>query len=479
MGIQEKEFNNEVNNEEGGIDVKKLVSIFIGHWIVFVVGLAIFCTGAYLYTRYGVPSYKINSQILVDESHAGSAGDQVLKSSSVDFSDLFDMSSNSYNEIDILKSRLLMERTVRVLGLNVIVYSKGRIRSLETADEEPFTVKLITKVDSIKDRNYLVKIENDKIHLEDSKDNISVDAKFGEPIKLDQYDLVFFAKPGNLNPKGYQINVQSVDERVDDLMRSFDVQLTDKKSTTLALSFEYSNPKKGEKILQKLMDLYLLSNLQNKTQIADSTLKFIDGQLGKVTAELSGIEGDFTKFKEQNNLANVDQQGKALIDNVSTYQNKLSDLQVQLSLVNDIEKYIDAPNIKRIIPSSFAVPDPVFATAIGKYNDLLVERDKLALSYKDNNPVVQSIDDQIENVRTGLVKSFESYKQGLESTVKQAKAQNSSLDKQVATVPKKERVFLDYTREQNLKQDLYLYLLQKREETAIATTTTVISARKK
>ena len=273
------------------------------------------------------------------------------------------------------------------------------------------------------------------------------------------------------------MSVESVEGKTQQLLKALNVDLTDKKSTTLILTLQYPNPKKGEAILSKLMDLYLKSNMQNKIEIADSTINFIDYRLGIVGKELSGIENNFAKFKQVNNLSDVDEQGKALVENVSTYYNKLNDLELQIALVDDISKFINDPVNKRIIPSSFSVQDPVFADAIGRYNELLVDRDKLLLSYKENNPVVASVDAEIENVRISLLKSFNTYKQGLLVTLKEIKSKNSDLDSQVKSVPQKEKVFLDYTREQNLMEQMYLYLLQKKEETAITKTSTVSTSR--
>jgi uncharacterized protein involved in exopolysaccharide biosynthesis len=436
--MQDIDFDKTPNSEDG-FDLKKVVGKLFSYWYLFLIGFIVFIFLGIFYLRYATPSYKINSQITIQESGSSNAGDQVLKSSSVDFSSLFDLSSNAYNELSILKSRLLMQKTVRALNLNITVFAKGRLKAVELFDDAPFTVRLVNKVDSIDERNYDIDITGDKIHLKNRKDDISKTFKFGDVVTLPQYALVFEKKDGReIDSYGYKLNVQSEDEKIDDLSQALNVDLTDKKSTTLALTFEYSNPKKGEAILQKLMDLYLQLNLQNKTQIADSTLKFIDQQLGKVDQELSKIEKEFTQFKQDNKIANVDEQGKDLIDNVSTYYNKLSDAQVQISIVNDVEKFISDPKNKRLIPSSFAVPDPVFADAIGKYNDLLIERDKMELSYKNTNPVIQSVDAQIENVRTGLIKSFESYKQSLNTTLKAVKSRNSDLQAQVSSVPQKD-----------------------------------------
>jgi len=166
-----------------------------------------------------------------------------------------------------------------------------------------------------------------------------------------------------------------------------------------------------------------------------------------------------------------------LVDNVSDYYQKLNEQEVQLSILNDISKYLNNPANKRIIPSSLTVPDPVFAAGIGMYNQLLIQRDQLYLSYKDSNPILQNLNQSIETARQSLVNSFEAYKKNILMSIDAIKRQNTKLNAEVRGVPKKQRTFMDFSREQDLRQQLYLFLLQKREETAISETSTLSTAR--
>lgn len=486
MDFRKREFEKDINKDEN-FDLKELVSKILKNWYLFVIGIIVCGAAAFLFTRYATPAYKINSQITIDDQSKIPGGKSMGSGAMMDFSDLLGMPNNAYNEMDLLKSKSLMTNVVRDMHLNTTIYRKGRLKAVELYNEAPFNVLIIEKKDSIEAKKFNIQLVNGQVHIQSIKklihlpsandDNVNETVKFGQIVKCKQFDLVVSKKPGIADPNGYELDVQSVDSKVEELSKNLSLDLTDKKSTTLALTFEYPNPEKGEAILQRLMNLYLQYNLQNKKQTADSTLAFIDTRLKIVSGELSGVETQFTAFKQQNNIANVDEQSKALVGNVSDYYQKLNEREIQLSVLNDISKTINDPSNKRILPSSLAVQDPVFAAAVGAYNQLLVQRGQLTLSYKEDNPVVKNLDAEIEAARQSLLKSFETYKNSLLVGINALKTQNAGLNNEVKSVPKKERVFLDYARQQNLKQELYLYLLQKREETAISRTSTVSASR--
>jgi tyrosine-protein kinase Etk/Wzc len=477
------DFNNEHMDSDSmadneGFDFKELVSRVLNHWYAFLLSIIVFVGLAFLFCWHSQTGYLVNSKVTVDDNSSSPGGQSLTNLMPSDFADLLDVPSNAYNELDILTSNNLMFKTIKALHLNTTIYYKQPLKSTELYDEAPFNIHVTEKVDSIQDATYNVDYEKNFIHVTDHRDGVDTIIKNGQTLKLDQVDLLFTPKPKSLIGYGtFKITVVSADSKIIDLENALTVALTDKKSTTLQLTLEYPNSKKGEVILQKLMDLYMQYNLENKIAIADSTLKFVDNRLLVVNDELSGLEGKFEKFKQENKLADVDEQGKALVQSVSDYYNKLNDIQIKISIIDDIDKFLNDPDNKKIIPSSFTVDDPVFGAAIGQYNELLVERDKMALSYKDGNPVLQNLDSQLNNGRISLLKSFNIYKKSLTLTLNDIKAKNSSLNAQVEASPHKERVFLDFTMKQSLEQQLYLYLLQKKEETAISKTSTISSAR--
>ncbi len=470
--------NNDILSIEDSdnFNYKEFLGKIISKWYLLAASVLICLMASLFYIQYATPQYIITSKLLV-EDQKNSSGGALSNNMISDFSSLFDLPSNAQNEIDILKSRSLMEKVVQQMNLNVGLYKNGTFRLEELFLNAPFNVKVIYKTDSISPALYNIVINKQSINIKNSKENININSTFNDTVKLEQYDLVF-EKKNSLNASGkYKLSVVSIDNRVETLIKNLDVQLSDKQSTTIDISLNYPVSKKGEVILQSLMDNYLKTNLEYKVETADSTVAFINRRLLIVQKELTDVEKDFSGFKSENNIANVEEQSKALVTSASDYYNQLNTQEIQLVVVNDLEKYISNPANKNIIPSSLTDQDPVFADAVGKYNELLLERDKLNLSYKDTNPIVISLDNQIQNVKENLIKSFEAYKKGLQTSKNELKSRSGSINNQIKNAPEKERVFLDYSRQQNLKQELYLFLLQKKEETMISKTSTISSAR--
>ena len=469
-----------------GFDLKELFTKIYNNWGLFAISIAIFFTVGLLYFRYGRPSYNINSMILVqDQSSPGGGGGASsamggaggMLGQLTDVSSLFGIPSNAQNEVELLKSNSLITDVVKKLNLNIVTYNRGWIGSLELFKDSPFDIEVHYKKDSILKRDYDVYIKGDNIHLVDKKDNIDIHSKYGDTIKIDEYDLVLKKTGQPIESRGYRISVQSIEATVEELTKNLDVELTDKQATTISLVFKYSHSKKGEAILHELMELYLKADLEDKVKIADSTISFIDKRLSIVYNQLEGIEKNLEQFKKDNQLADIVDQSKALIESSSDYQKQQDMQQIQLSIVDDLLKYLNDPKNKKIIPSSLATQDAGFADAVEKYNELLLERDRETLSYSESNPVVKNLDTQIENFRANLLNSVESFKKGLLITGAALKDKNGVFASMIKGAPAKERLFLDYTREQGIKEQLYIFLLQRREETAITKTSTISTAR--
>ena len=465
--------------EEDTIDIKQIVAKVISNWMLFAASVVICTLLAVVYWYFSQPEWHTSSKILVEDQKNSLPGSSGGGGMNAEFSSLFNVKSSADNEIQILKSRSLMTEVVRQMQLNVRTYRQAGLKKVEIYDEAPFTVALRYKADTLKPRVYTVKVQ-DATHFEltNSKDDINLKGKFGDSIKLSQYNMVLNSIAPTHAGEVYAISIESPDAAIDGFAKDFSAALSDKQATTIDLTISYPNPKKGEAILKKLMQVYLERNLENKVAIADSTMHFIDGRLAIVQHDLSDVEKQFEQYKEQHNIADISEQSKALVSSASDYYKKLKDQQLQLSVVNDLEKYINSPGNKKVVPSSLIVPtDMSFGQAINSYNDLIIARERASLSYTESNPVIKNYDQQIETARQALLRNVATYKKSLEVGISQLQQQNSTFTGQLKSIPSKERGYLDFARQQNLKQELYLYLLQKREETAISKTSTISSSR--
>ncbi len=439
------------------------------YWYLFVISLMVFMGLAYAYVTFATKQYLVTSTLLL-QPHP-TTRDAAVQYANGGASSALNANENLKNEGDVLRSRNLMREVVNNMGLNIRYFFRSGIFATEAYEETPFIVQIIkTHADSLKSRNYVLKVVDDNnLLIENEDENINIKVPFGEIVNLPQYKIRLDRRPGVLPVKQeFSINIMSEDDAVSELLNNYDAQFTDKATTTIEFTLYYPNSKKGEAILQNLMDQYLVDNLSNRKRNIDSTLNFVNNRIAVVAGELSGIERNFEAFRSTNNITDLNEQSKVLVGNASTYADRYQQQQVQLSIIQTLKNRLANPEIKEVIPSSLGIQNASFATGLAQYNNLINEREKSKLSYTETNPVIQNVDQQIQLVRRNLLQSIDSYEKEIELTTAGSSSQNIIVNNNIKAVPGKQRALGDFARQQELKQQLYVYLLQKREETAMA-----------
>src|ERR1700744_1398208 len=170
--------NSSILKEEEGFNVKRFIGKVFEYWYLFVISILLFGALSILYIRYGSPLYQINSKITVDDDTNNPTDKLSGASTSIDFSDMFDLPNNAYNEIDNLTSRYLMTKTVDTLHLNIKTYQKGILKRVELYDEAPFDVIMKPKTDSILKQSYNVDVKNGSVHVTNSSADLDTTVRF-------------------------------------------------------------------------------------------------------------------------------------------------------------------------------------------------------------------------------------------------------------------------------------------------------------
>lgn len=442
------------------------------NWYWFVVGVTFFLGLAFTYTSLATKEYLITSTMLLqDQQTPGNSSAMNSFASEIGMFSLTDGKNNIKNEEIILTSRYLMQQVVRDLKLNVTIFRGYGFRAEELYQEAPFTAKIQQiAVDSIWQRVYRIEVlDSNKVEISGEDEEITLTAQFGKPVKLPQYELVLERNALNLTPGTvYSTEIISEEDAMRRLAGGYTVQFSDKSATTMDMELIYPHPEKGEVILQHIMDKYLENNIKQKVRMADSMLVFINNRLNVVAGELGDVEKQLEEYRSDNRITDIGEQSRMLIGNASEYYNKLQEKQTQLSIVNVLESYLKDPENNSTIPSSLSIQNASFASSLAQYNSLMLEREEKSLAYTDANPVMKNLDEQIQGVRSNLLQNITSYKRELELSTQELSSQSSAFNSQIQQVPGKERVFVDLARQQDLKQQLYMYLLQRWEEAAIA-----------
>lgn len=472
------------SNEEQQINIKALLGRILEDWWVVVLCLFLCIGTVYGFLRYKTPMYKINAKLMVQDEKKGggsiNAGEMLG-----DLSGLLNMKSNVDNEAEILKTRNLMERVVKASDLNIIYLKKGTFKDPEL-QETPFTVKLVTNNDTIRANSYELSVSEDGNTFEvsyksnQSQEKIISQIKFGDSLFIEGIGKIIIRK----NPvvpfisKKYIFRITSVDERVAALQKELKVSVTSKLVTTIDLNLNYSLPKKGEEILSGLIEEYIRQNINDKNKIADSTIAFIENRLTLVGGELGSIEGNIQNFKQGNKLADLSEQSKLLITNTSDYINRIAVLETQINIMISLEDYLkDGVKNKRVVPASVLPQDVVFGELVKNYNGLLLERDRQLLTSTEDNPYIKNLDERIAAMRNAMISNLSGTRKSLEINRGELQKEIDKLESSIRKVPAQERIYLDLARQQQIKQELYLFLLQKREEMAISKTSNISNAK--
>jgi len=465
------------HTSEENIDLKRIFVKLIDKWPWFIISVFLCVLLAWTYAYYTAPIYRIKASLLVsDNDKSGGLGG--ASAGLMDLGGLMGAKSSVDNEAMILKTRFLMEQVVRQMQLNIVYGKKANFISRELY-ESPFHLNIIKGTDSISPTKITVtKLENNKLKV--------VSKDFNEDLSWNQSFTIKGVGVVQLNPEAgkvltsgeYFVNINSIDKRVSELMDQLIVAVSNKQVSIIDLGLTYPVQKKGEDILNTLINKYTAANLGDKNAIADSTYKFIRERLNVIASELGDVEDKVQNFKQKNNLADMTEQGKLLVQSSGEFSSELAKSETQVTILNDLEDYLkDETKNKRVFPSTLLPSDMVFSGLMNQYNALLVERDKQLLSVTEESPFIQNIDTQILSLRKGILANIQNTKNTFVVSRDKLRKQVSAAQDQIGGVPQIEKNYLKLARNQQIKQELYIFLMQKAEETAISKTSNISIAK--
>lgn len=451
---------------------RTMMDLFFPFWPLLAVMMVVFLFSAWGYKKYKNPTYEISATLIIKDENKGVDDSRMVESMNP-----FDSKKIVENEMKVIQSRDLMKKLVDSINLYAPVYEEKEflglnIKSISAYNSSPIRVKIknpdkIVVPDDGPTKHYLSFINlSEKMVQVDGENyplNQWIDSPFG--------NVMFYPNPNKIQNAENKLYFVLLDPRAvtQGLLKSLEVSPPEKLSTVINLSLTDEVPNRGEDILNGLIQTYNQKGIDDKNILAANTMSFIEERILKVEEELNSLEEEIEQYRSTKGVVDLSEQGRMYLQDAGQNDQRIADINLKLSVLDKVENYIQSKNSGgSIVPSTLGIDDPVLTQLLQKLYNSEMEYERLKKTTAVNNPILISLADEIENIRPNILDNVQSQKSNLQASLLNLQANSGRYTSALKTIPKKERKLLEITRRKAVKNDLFAYLLQKREETVLA-----------
>ena len=467
------EENSEKANRDNGLNItlRDIIELIIANWYWFVFSVIDCVSIAYLYTCTLVPVFQRQAVMLVK---TGS------KNANSDISAMFELQggvtgSGVENEMYILHSYQLVREVVDRLHLDVSYEEEGFFRNkflfaespVEVSFFDPYHVPVRMNITPLDMKSYSVS------KLEVGGKVLPTEARYayGDTLKTEAGRMVVRLKPENLSAyisKAVLVTRVSPETAMAIYAGNISTSLAGTGTTMVKIVCTGNNISRADAILNTLINVYNETIVEDKNRIAINTAKFIDERIAVIGKELGDVEEELTDFKQRNRIIGTEANGSQYLAESSKVKSETLQMETELSIARSIKTYLqDATRNNQLIPNVSGVGDVSVQAQITKYNELMLQRNRLLAESGEKNPVVQNADKNLAEMRTVISGSMDNYIANIRLRLNRAQSLEDQINSNIQAVPKQEKMALSIIRQQSIKEALYTFLLNKREENAL------------
>lgn len=458
---------------EQPVDLLALLFKYLSYWKWFVASIAICLLLAIVYLKTTTNIYEVSTTVLLKDDQKGGGKSEL---SALKDMGLFDVKNNVDNELEVLKTATLTEQVVRELGLYAQYTNVGTFKN-ESLYGRSCPIRITLSDDVLDSVNTGYEFEvlvrtNGKYLFTGNYDNVaySVQANSTDSMVRLPFGTIGIAKGAFKPAEDMTVGVKLLNPGVvaESMLANTSMELTSKTTTVVNVVLTTSNILMGKDFLNKLIEVYNREDMKDQNLVATNTAAFIDERLLALTKELGIVETEVENYKQNQGLTDITSEAQMFIGQTGEFAQKRLEVETQLAIVTDIDNYMHRKeNYCQLLPASTGVKSENLNSLITDYNTLVLQRKRLARTASATNKAMIEMDEQIESMFSTLLSSIRNEKRSWQIAQKDLLAKDGLNNVRIKAIPRQEREYTVIKRQQSIKEALFVFLLQKKEENSL------------